>query len=57
MDATAESNLSYPWLRAYPPGIDWQVEFPIKPLYALFEIAILVSSRIEKRRAQRRAAG
>jgi len=39
MDARADSKAAYPWLRNYPAGIDWHVDLPAKPLYALFDEA------------------
>ena len=31
---------SWPWLKSYPPGIDWQAEFPAQPLYQFLEDSI-----------------
>src|SRR5579863_2518454 len=31
---------SWPWLAAYPPGIDWQAEFPEQPLYRFLEDSV-----------------
>jgi long-chain acyl-CoA synthetase len=28
---------SWPWLKSYPPGIDWYARFPEEPLYQLLE--------------------
>jgi len=30
---------SWPWLKSYPPGIDWQTEFTPRPLYHLLDDA------------------
>lgn len=30
---------SWPWLRSYPPGIDWRTEFTPRPLYRLLDEA------------------
>jgi long-chain acyl-CoA synthetase len=31
---------SWPWLKAYPPGIDWRARFPEQPLYQLIEDSV-----------------
>jgi long-chain acyl-CoA synthetase len=31
---------SWPWLKSYPPGIDWQAEFPEQPLYQFLEDSV-----------------
>jgi len=31
---------SWPWLKAYPPGIDWRARFPEQPLYQLLEDSV-----------------
>ena len=30
---------SWPWLKSYPPGIDWRTEFKPRPLYRLLDDA------------------
>jgi long-chain acyl-CoA synthetase len=30
---------SYPWIKSYPPEVDWAAELPLKPLYSLLEDA------------------
>jgi long-chain acyl-CoA synthetase len=30
---------SFPWLKSYPPGIDWGAEIAVKPMHALMEDA------------------
>ena len=30
---------SWPWLKSYPPGIDWRMEFKPRPLYRLLDDA------------------
>ena len=30
---------SWPWLKSYPPGIDWQAELKPRPLYRLLDDA------------------
>ena len=29
----------YPWIKSYPPEVDWAAEIPVKPLYALLDDA------------------
>lgn len=36
--ATPEKTI-YPWLKSYPPEVDWAAEIPTKPLYALLDDA------------------
>ncbi len=36
--ATGASE-SFPWLKSYPPGIDWGAEIAVKPMYALMDDA------------------
>jgi len=31
---------SWPWLKAYPPGIDWRARFPEQPLYQFLEDSV-----------------
>ena len=31
---------SWPWLKSYPPGIDWYARFPEEPLYQLLEESV-----------------
>src|SRR5712671_3794085 len=31
---------SWPWLKAYPPGIDWRARFPEQPLYQFLEESV-----------------
>ncbi|HZB92856.1 MAG TPA: AMP-binding protein [Stellaceae bacterium] len=33
----AESDSNWPWLRSYPPGIDWFARFAEEPLHQLLE--------------------
>jgi long-chain acyl-CoA synthetase len=30
---------NHPWLKSYPPEVDWAAEIPVKPLYALLDDA------------------
>lgn len=34
------TEASWPWLKAYPPGIDWRARFPEQPLYQLLEDSV-----------------
>ncbi|MGH6814309.1 MAG: long-chain-fatty-acid--CoA ligase [Hyphomicrobiaceae bacterium] len=36
----AAARHDYPWLRRYPPGIDWHRKFTPEPLYALLDRAV-----------------
>ncbi len=36
----AESVASWPWLKAYPPDIDWHARFADEPLYRLLEDSV-----------------
>ncbi len=36
---SAKPAASWPWLRSYPPGIDWHTEFRARPLYRLLDEA------------------
>ena len=38
MQQTAQRELS-PWLKSYPPGIDWGAEIAVKPMHALMDDA------------------
>ena len=33
------ATLNYPWLKHYPPGVNWHQSFPILPLYDLIDAA------------------
>lgn len=35
----ASEKTIYPWLKSYPPEVDWAADIPIKPLYALLDEA------------------
>lgn len=37
--AAAPGKTIYPWLKSYPPEVDWAAEIPVKPLYALLDDA------------------
>jgi long-chain acyl-CoA synthetase len=36
----AEAGGSFPWLKSYPPGIDWGAEIAVKPMHALMDDAV-----------------
>ena len=35
----SKSAASWPWLKSYPRGIDWQTQFTPRPLYRLLDDA------------------
>ncbi len=35
----SQDRASYPWLANYPPGVDWNMEIPVAPLYSLLDDA------------------
>ena len=39
-DGSASPVDALPWLRSYPPGVDWDVRFPAETLPAMFDAAV-----------------
>ncbi len=39
MAVSRSENPEIPWLKSYPPGVNWAEELPIKPLYTLLDDA------------------
>ena len=38
--AGAEAAAAMPWLRSYPPGVSWEVDFPAETLPGVFDAAV-----------------
>ena len=38
--AGAEAAAAMPWLRSYPPGVSWEVDFPVETLPKMFDAAV-----------------
>ncbi|MBP2300061.1 long-chain-fatty-acid--CoA ligase [Azospirillum picis] len=40
MGDAAHTAPAYPWLASYPPGVDWAMQIPVRPLTALLDEAV-----------------
>ena len=38
-DSGLRAQDPYPWIKSYPPQVEWAADIPVKPLYALLDDA------------------